>query len=70
MDVSIEKGFFSKVPILKQFNLRLLIAMENGEHATLTGLLFALFVGQIVSAGLAAKYTGEFSLAHWFWYAW
>lgn len=39
-----EGAFLSRIPGLRNFNLRQLITMQEGEHATLTVLLIALLV--------------------------
>lgn len=40
----VENGIFSRIPGMRGFHLRQLITMQNGEHATLTVLLIALWV--------------------------
>lgn len=40
----IESGPLARIPIIKHFNLQLLIGFEDGEHATLTVLIIALLV--------------------------
>ena len=40
----IDSGPLRKLPLISRFNLRMLITMQDGEHATLTLLLLALLV--------------------------
>lgn len=40
----IESGPLARIPVIRHFNLRMLIGLEEGEHATLTVLLIALLV--------------------------
>jgi Kef-type K+ transport system membrane component KefB len=40
----IDSGPFSKIPLIKSFNLQRLITLQGGEHSTLAALLIALLV--------------------------